>query len=344
MRARSGRDDLTQSEALELFRGYSRSEQQALVERVFYSELRLSGLAAASAGRRNKDFSRGFTAVETLFPGANPDLDAGDTNPYHGDINLFFSRIYSLDDGDISLFAPGGQINAGLASPPAAFGIAKAPSELGIVAQSEGSVLAFSFEDFQVNESRVFAADGGDILVWSTRGDIDAGRGAKTALSAPPPIITFDPNGSPQVTFPAALTGSGIQTLATSEGSKPGNVDLFAPRGVVNAGDAGIVAGNLTIAATAVLGADNIQVSGVSVGVPVDAGGLGASLAGVSSVASSASNAATMAVDGGTKDQQPAASLADAALSWLEVFVVGLGDEQCDQKDTECLKRQSTRN
>lgn len=342
--ARSGGDSLTQAQALELFRGYSRSEQQALIDQVFYSELRLSGRTAANPGRHNQDFSRGFAAVETLFPGANPDLDAGESNSYSGDINLFFSRIYTLDDGDISLFAPGGQVNAGLASPPAAFGISKAAADLGIVAQANGSVLSFSFDDFQVNESRVFAADGGDILVWSTRGDIDAGRGAKTALSAPPPIITFDPNGSPLVTFPAALTGSGIQTLATSEGRKPGNVDLFAARGVVNAGDAGIVAGNLTIAATAVLGRDNIQVSGVAVGVPVDAGGLGASLAGASAVASSASNAATMAVDSGAKDQEPAASLANAALSWLEVFVVGLGEEQCDQKDTECLKRQGTRN
>ena len=46
----------------------------------------------------------------------------------------------------------------------------------------------------------------------------------------------------------------------------------------------------------------------------------------------------------GGKEQQQSASLADAALSWLEVFVVGLGEEQCDQKDTECLKRQSQHN
>ena len=58
-------------------------------------------------------------------------------------------------------------------------------SELGVVVQSTGSVNAVSFGDLQVNESRVFAADGGNILVWSTRGDIDAGRGAKTAISAP---------------------------------------------------------------------------------------------------------------------------------------------------------------
>ncbi|HEX5690800.1 MAG TPA: filamentous hemagglutinin family protein, partial [Roseiflexaceae bacterium] len=137
------------------------------------------------------------------------------------------------------------------------------------------------------------------------------------------------------------LTGSGIQTLATTRDRKPGNVDLFAPRGVVNAGDAGIVAGNLTIAATAVLGADNIQVSGVSVGVPVDAGGLGASLAGVSSVASSASSAATTLVDTGADKKEEASPLAETALSWLEVFVVGLGEDGCAQNDTECLKRQS---
>jgi hypothetical protein len=130
--------------------------------------------------------------------------------------------------------------------------------------------------------------------------------------------------------------------LATSAGRKPGDVDLFAPRGVVNAGDAGIVAGNLTIGATAVLGRDNIQVSGVSVGVPVDSGGLGASLAGASSVASSASNAAAMAVDSsGTQEEK--APIASDALSWLDVFVTGLGEENCKPDDLECLKRQKAK-
>ena len=34
------------------------------------------------------------------------------------------------------------------------------------------------------------------------------------------------------------------------------------------------------------------------------------------------------------------APLADTALSWLEVFVVGLGEDNCKQDDIECLKRQ----
>ena len=117
---------------------------------------------------------------------------------------------------------------------------------------------------------------------------------------------------------PAALTGSGIQTLATTPGRKPGDVDLFAPRGVVNAGDAGIVAGNLTIAATAVLGANNITVSGTSVGVPVDTGGLGLSLAGASNAASGAGKAAETALDAQRSESQSSTPVADAALGWLD--------------------------
>jgi hypothetical protein len=95
---------------------------------------------------------------------------------------------------------------------------------------------------------------------------------------------------------------------------------------VVNAGDAGIVAGNLTIGATAVLGADNISVSGVAVGVPVATGGFAAALSGVSAVASSASNAAEDTVAATRQDQQSATPLAEAALSFLDVFVTGFGD------------------
>ena len=77
------------------------------------------------------------------------------------------------------------------------------------------------------------------------------------------------------------------------EDIEPGDVDLVAPTGEVNAGDAGIgSAGNLNIAAPQVVGLDNIQVGGVATGVPTEAGGLAASLTGVSSVGSSATDSA----------------------------------------------------
>lgn len=315
------------SDALVDFHSLPLSEQLPLIEAIFFSELRKSGRAAAQPGSTNGDFTVGFDALEALFPGSNPGTGGGESNPYLGDLDLFFSRVYTLAGGDISLLVPGGSVNAGLATPPAAFGISKSASELGIVAQSTGSISALSFGDFEVNESRVFAADGGDILIWSTRGDIDAGRGAKTAISAPPPQISFDKNGNPQTLFSPALTGSGIQTLATTAGIDPGSVDLFAPHGVVDAGDAGIVAGNLTIAATAVLGAENIHVSGVSVGVPVDTGGLAASLSGISAVASGASNTATSTVAAQQRQRESATPLSDSALSFLDVFVTGFGGE-----------------
>ena len=322
--------------ALAAFEALEPGLQRNFIEEVFFLELRASGRAAAEPGESNGDFTRGFEALETLFPGSNPDIDAGETNAYLGDVALFFSRIYTLDGGDIRILAPGGLINAGLATPPVAFGLGKSPEQLGVVVQSTGDVQGFSFGDFAVNESRVFAADGGDILIWSTRGDIDAGRGAKTAISAPPPQIIIDPEtGATELLFPAALTGSGIQTLGTSVGVEPGNVDLFAPGGVVNAGDAGIVAGNLTIAAVAVLGADNIDVSGVSIGVPVDTA-VAPGLANVSAVGSSASRSAEAAVDSNRDEDADDTPLADNALGWLDVFVVGFGDcdpatgENCD--------------
>ncbi len=315
--------------------------QAPLLERLLLAELRASAETAADPDPvKNGDYSRGFAALEALFPGIGSAAGAGATNRYRGDLALYFSRVYSQDGGDITLLAPGGGVNAGLATPPSAFGVGKAPDRLGIVTQRSGDIGILTDKDLQVNESRIFAVDDSDILVWSSNGDIDAGRGAKTAISAPSPVITYDRDGRASVTYTAALAGSGIQTRATSAAAEPGAVVLAAPRGVVNAGDAGIVAGNLTIAATAVLGADNIKVSGVAVGVPVDAGGLGASLAGVSAAAGSASSAASTSVDRDAASSDAAAPLSAAALSWLEVFVVGLGEENCRPDDVACLKQQ----
>jgi filamentous hemagglutinin len=335
----SGRAPATFGEARINFATLGEAQRAVFLQQVLIGELRASAVSAASSDPvKNGDYTRGFAALELLLPGST---SAGAVNPYAGDIALYFSRIYTKDGGDISLFAPGGSVNAGLAAPPEAFGIRKTPEQLGIVTQQGGAVGIVTGQDLQVNESRVFAINDSDILVWSSNGDIDAGRGAKTAISAPAPVIAYDRDGYPTVTYTAALAGSGIQTRTTGAVYMPGDVVLAAPRGVVNAGDAGIVAGNLTIAATAVLGADNIKVGGASVGVPVDTGGLGASLAGVAAAASGASSAATGVVGNeGAQTSEQQAPLAAAALSWLDVFVVGLGEDTCKQDDLECLQRQ----
>ncbi len=109
----------------------SRDQQRGLLQQILISEIREGGRSAAQPGPTNKDFSRAFLALETYFPGSNPDLDAGETNPYAGDIRLYFSRVYALRSGDISFFAPGGGINAGLATPPTAYGIRKTAAGAG---------------------------------------------------------------------------------------------------------------------------------------------------------------------------------------------------------------------
>ncbi|HEX2797442.1 MAG TPA: filamentous hemagglutinin family protein, partial [Immundisolibacter sp.] len=124
------------------------------------------------------------------------------------------------------------------------------------------------------------------------RGNMDAGRGAKSAAATPPPQLVL--RGDQFVLDTSrSISGSGIGVLLSSPDIVPGDVDLIAPNGEVNAGDAGIrSAGNLTIAAPRVVGADNIQVGGVSSGVPVTSTAVSGSLAGAAATGSTATKAA----------------------------------------------------
>lgn len=331
----TGQTGLTDAEAKQEFSGMSTLQQRTFVEQLFFYLLQTYGSEAAKSGD-NADFAGAYAAIQTLFPGANAATSA--TNPYVGNIALYFSQIYTDDGGNISLLAPGGEINAGLALAPTGYGVNKQPQQLGIVAERTGNVDSFSYGDFEVNQSRVFSADGGAILVWSTEGDIDAGRGSKTSLSASAPSVTYDSNGFATIVYNPPNTGSGIQALADAPGVSPGSVYLFAPHGVVNANEGGIIAGNLTIAATAVLGTNNITVTGTAVGLPTVVTGTGAQVVGASSSAAGAVSTAQSSLPQTAPQQQ--APKAAAELGWLDVFVLGFGEQTCSANDVECLKRQ----
>ncbi len=329
MRDLLGEPKLGEAAAREAFLALPVEQQRPLVLKVFFDELRAAGRDANAGG----DYSGGFDAIATLFPPAAE----GQPSPFAGNVSMYQSRIYTLDGGDIDILVPGGYVNEGLAS---ASNSTKAPSDLGIVAQRSGSVRAFTDGDFTVNRSRVFTLAGGDIVMWSSKGNIDAGRGAKTAISAPAPSVTFDSAGNAVVDLSGAVAGSGIRAIITNQSIAPGAVDLIAPVGFVNAGDAGISsAGDLNIAAAAVVGADNIQVGGIATGVPVDTGGLGASLSSVSAVAASGSNAAQQSVSA-NRQEESATPLADEALGFLQVFVTGFGEENCSPEDSHCQAQQ----
>ena len=189
LRRRTGSGSLNGADVPVAYASLSAVEQREFLLGLFFAELSDAAQKAAVSGLK-KDYEAGFAAVDHLFPGGAD---------YGGDLNLVFSRIQTVDGGDINLLVPGGEVNAGLA---VSFSGAKPTSELGIVAQRAGAINAFVDGDFQVNQSRVFALDGGDITVWSSNGNIDAGRGAKSAIAAPPPIISFDAQGNLRVEFP----------------------------------------------------------------------------------------------------------------------------------------------
>ena len=322
MRERLNQPLLSDADALDAFTALTEDQYvviqpqlSALVLPVMFNEVNLSGSAAAAStsdAAKKVFYESGTAAINTLFPGNN----------WKGDLSLFFSKIQTVDGGDINLLVPGGQINAGLAV--SFTGLDKTAADLGIAAQREGNINAVVKNDFLVNTSRVFALDGGNIQIWSSTGDIDAGKGAKSAIAAPPPKISFDKNGNLVIEFPAIVSGSGIRTAASSSGVIPGNVSLFAPVGVVNAGEAGIGGTNVTISATAVLGANNIQVGGVGTGVPVaSTGSLAAGLTGTSNMTANVSQVA-QAVTG--VDEKGAQNNKNAALGMFTVEVLGFGD------------------
>jgi filamentous hemagglutinin family protein len=334
--AQTGDTSLAYAQAQTMFTGFTRSVQTALIDDVFFNELLLSGRAANSGS--GVGFAEGYAAIDALYPysrnptSANPD-------PYSGNLNMIYSQIYTLSGGNISVLVPGGTIDVGLAFTPT--GVETKPAgSLGIVAEGTGNIDIYSAGDVNVNASRIFTLGGGNILIWSDEGSIDAGNGSKSSLSVPPPTILVKSDGSISIDYSGSLEGSGIRTIQTNPATPAGDVDLDAPVGTVDAGDAGIgAAGNVNIAAAHVIGALNINFGGTATGVPSDLSGLGASLSGVSAVASSATSSSTSSVTDSNAAKETA-PLAQTALSWLEVFVTGLGDENCKQDDLECLRRQ----
>jgi filamentous hemagglutinin family protein len=333
----TGSANLSFATAAQDFRGLPEAQQLPLLTNVFFNELTLSGREA------NNDpalgFSRGYAAIDSLFPASR-----GASSPYAGDLTLDLSRIYTLQGGSISLLVPGGSVDVGLAILPpdiTQLGLVRNASDLGIVAIQSGDVQIYALNDVLVNSSRIFTEGGGNIIVWSTAGNIDAGQGAKTSISAPPPLALVSASGAVTLDFSNTIAGSGIRTISTGADVTAGNVDLDAPVGYVNAGDAGIgSAGNLNIAAQRVIGVDNIQVGGIATGVPPATSGIGAALSGVSAASSSSSSAATSSVQDANTNARQTAPLAENAIGWLDVFVQGLGEENCKPSDMECLKRQ----
>jgi multidrug efflux pump subunit AcrA (membrane-fusion protein) len=121
----------------------------------------------------------------------------------------------------------------------------------------------------------VFTLGGGDITMVSQYGNIDAGRGSKTASSAPPPLLTTDEKtGNTKIDISGSISGSGIATLKTSDKQPASDVVALAPRGIFDAGDAGVRSTGKVQIEAAVAESDIARVQvGQKVGFTVDAYG-----------------------------------------------------------------------
>jgi filamentous hemagglutinin family protein len=261
--------------AWQAFLGLSPARREEFARQVFFAELKRVGTEATTT---THDYNAGYTAIATLFPTGSHGT---------GNIDLTASKIVTQHNGDIELLVPGGVIDGGLVSMSAALtntkrytnaeaGVEETPeSNLGIMTFNGGRILAYADGDISVNSSRVMTLGGNDaaaginsdVMMWSSNGSIDAGRGSKTTSFAPPPVIRVDSQGNVHIDISGTVTGSGIGELVTIPGRAPGELALFAPRGDIDAGEAGINAsGNLILGAVHVIGADNISVGGNVVG------------------------------------------------------------------------------
>jgi len=309
--------------------GLTTVQQNNAVINVLFDELRLSASAAASApaSQRYALYQQGYQALYALLPGLNPVVPTGTTwsNPYNGSINMIFSQIKTTEGGDVNLLTPGGGINVGLAGGQT--GNNKGADQLGILVEQQGNLNVFTQNDVNVNQSRVFTEGFGSITAWSSAGNIDAGKGAKSAISVSPAQTTVSANGQISIYYPPIISGSGIQAVGG------GNVYLAAPVGIVDAGEAGISGKDIVIAAVTVLGQSNISATGTTVGVPT-AVAPPVGLAGADSAAAGASKAGaqtTTSDNNGDNDQ--AGGKQKSGVTILTTDVIGFG--KCTVSDVK---------
>lgn len=304
---RIGKPATSDAAAWSIFQALPKDLQHVFADQVFFAELKAVGQAQTGTSGR---YQRGYEAINTMFPadfGYTRNALGGGTNgantlQHTGDLDLLHATIQTRLGGNISVFGPGGTIRVGsLALEPN--NLLK-PNDLGILTLGIGDINMFTDGSVLVNSSRVMTQQGGDILMWSSNGDLDAGRGAQTTLSFPPLQVVFDSNDYQSVDLGGLVSGAGIAVIQSSKLAKKSNAYLLAPRGTVDAGEAGIrVSGNLTIAAVQVVNAGNIQVGGTATGIPtVTAPNIGA-LSAASNTAGAAAKSAEPPTAGGNNDR-----------------------------------------
>ena len=301
-------------QALAYFDALAPEQQRIFARQVYFAELREGGREYTDAnGLRAGSYARGRNAIAALFPTRDA---TGSEITYRGDLLMYGgSGIHTNLGGDVQVLTPGGAQTYGVEG-------AAPPSTAGLITRGKGNIQLYSMGSILLGQSRIMTTFGGDILAWSAQGDINAGRGSKTTVVYTPPRQVYDDVGNMKISPDVPSTGAGIATLNPIPEVAPGNVDLIAPLGTIDAGEAGIrVSGNVNIAALHVVNAENIQVQGKSTGLPVVAAVNVGALTNASAAASTAAASAQDAM------QRERAAARQNLPSVFTVRVLGFGNE-----------------
>jgi filamentous hemagglutinin family protein len=311
--------------------------QDLLVQAAFFSFLQYAGSQEAAAGSPfYKSYALGRQAIDTLFPSTGAEPVKGAPVGYTGTITMYSGTLSTVDTpagapvtldgglatlygGTVQVLDPGGQTLFGITGGPAP------GNSSGIVTYGTGDIDIYALGNVLLGQSRIFTTGGGNILIWSSTGDINAGIGAKTTVVYNPPELLYDDQGDITETPPADTSGAGIATLQPLPDVAAGDVTLVAPGGTIDPGEAGVrVSGNLTLAAAHVV-TSNISVKGSTAGAPtVSVASLGAVEAAGAAAGSESSSAESS--DKRNNAEQDTASVVD-----VEVISIG-GTYDEDQK------------
>jgi hypothetical protein len=196
--------------------------------------------------------------------------------------------IHTVSGRAIQTLTPGGETLLGVEG-------ANPPGTAGLLTQGSGDIDLYSLGSILLGESRIMTTFGGNIIAWSAQGDINAGRGSKTTVVLTPPQRVYDIYGNVSLSPQVPSTGADIATLNPIPEVPPGNIDLIAPLGTIDAGEAGIrVSGNINLAALQIVNAANITVQGTSPGIPtVQAPNISGALSTSNATAATPANGAT---------------------------------------------------
>ena len=259
-------------------------------------------------------YTEGDAAIAALFPS---------TDTYAGNLNITSREIKTTSGGNIDLLVPGGGVTVGIEQPGGQ------AVDQGILTVDGGNINIFANASVLLGTSRIFTLHGGNEVIWSSTGNINAGAASLTVVSAPPTRVLVDPtSGAVETDLAGLATGGGIGVLETVAGAPPGNIDLIAPVGTVDAGDAGIRAsGKIFLAAAHVANASHISSGSGTSGAPTAPASVNL---GALTAASAAAGSSQAAVQNSSPNHQNIADSNQNLPSIITVEVLGYGGADQD--------------